>query len=117
MESAVIVPVEKKGGTTSGQASAAPPSSPVLSSSFSSGSETPQLLGTHISETAFLLFLLSSRLPSLVDTVDVVLKLLEDEQGVFGEGLCLPVKSSTSNLGQQMWQKMKAQRRTKAAEQ
>ena len=80
----------------------------------------PQLLGTHISETAFLLFLLSSRLPSLVDTVDVVLKLLkgiqsmriqlfkisfsvlkwylEDEQGVLGEGLCLPVKSSTSNL-------------------
>ena len=37
----------------------------------------PQLLGTHISATAFLLRLLSSRLPSLVDTVDVVLKLLK----------------------------------------
>ena len=42
----------------------------------------PQLLGTHISETAFLLFLLSSRLPSLVDTVDVVLKLLKGIQSM-----------------------------------
>ena len=35
---------------------------------------------------------------------------LEDEQGVFGEGLCLPVKSSTSNLANMVEDKTLSQR-------